>query len=108
VVITVINIYRTAYNDRCSFKEIIMSQTSIAVSTLADAVNQALDVVDQALEANANDVAALEIQTQKVHDLTAQLQDATQDDAKTAKILIALTNKLKDLTQKAHTATLHT
>jgi len=85
-----------------------MSQTSIAVSTLADAVNQALDVVDQALEANANDVAALEIQTQKVHDLTAQLQDVTQDDAKTAKILIILTNKLKDLTQKAHTATLNT
>ncbi|MBW4502217.1 MAG: hypothetical protein KME57_22270 [Scytonema hyalinum WJT4-NPBG1] len=85
-----------------------MSQTSIAVSTLADAVNQALDVVDQALEANANDVAALEIQTQKVHDLTAQLQDVTQDDAKTAKILITLTNKLKDLTQKAHTATLNT
>lgn len=81
-----------------------MSQTSIAVSTLANAVNQALDVVDQALQANANDVAALEIQTQKVHDLTAQLQDVTLDDAKTAKILRSLTNKLKDLTQKAHTA----
>ncbi|KAB8316318.1 hypothetical protein SD81_024215 [Tolypothrix campylonemoides VB511288] len=85
-----------------------MSQTSIAVSTLADAVNQALDVVDEALQANAHDVAALEIQTQKVHDLTAQLQDATLDDAKTAKILRTLTNKLKDLTQKAHTATLNT
>ncbi|BAZ19632.1 hypothetical protein NIES4073_05050 [Kalymmatonema gypsitolerans NIES-4073] len=84
-----------------------MSQTSIAVPTLADTVNQALDVVDQALQANANDVAALEIQTQKVHDLTAQLEDATQDDANTAKILTTLTNKLKDLTQKAHSATLN-
>lgn len=85
-----------------------MSQTSIAVTSLADTVSQALDIVDQALQANANDVAALEIQSQKVHDLTAQLQDSTQDDAKTAAVLIALTGKLKDLTQKAHAATLNT